>query len=101
MARNVWTPTLTLPLAGGGSAPSLRYASQIEHEAGGILDHLFDPYEKHHRLAAVDEPMVVAQREIHHRTHFDLAPKCHRTLLDLVHAENARLRCVEDRRRHQ
>ena len=45
--------------------------------------------------------MVVGQGEVHHRPRLDLAADHHGPLLDLVHAEDGRLRRVQDRRRHQ
>ena len=42
-----------------------------------------------HRLAAVDQAVVVGQREIHHRADHDLAVAHHRAVLDAVQAENA------------
>src|SRR5215210_3842976 len=74
---------------------------EIEHEARRILQGLLDPYEEGHGLLAVDDAVIVGERKIHHRAHDDLAVADHRTVLDAVHAENARLRRVEDRGRHQ
>ncbi|ENN89592.1 hypothetical protein RHSP_59795 [Rhizobium freirei PRF 81] len=45
--------------------------------------------------------MIVGERQIHHRADDDLAADGDRTLLDLVHAENARLRRIQNRRGHQ
>ena len=45
--------------------------------------------------------MVVAEREIHHRADDDLAVHGDRALLDGVHAEDAALRRIEDRRAEQ
>ena len=38
-----------------------------------ILDAFLDAHQEAHRLAAVDDPVVVGQREIHHRPDHDLA----------------------------
>ncbi|MNQ57715.1 hypothetical protein D3C85_718820 [compost metagenome] len=45
--------------------------------------------------------MVVAEGQVHHRADLDLAVDGHRALHDVVHAQDARLRRVQDRRRHQ
>ena len=45
--------------------------------------------------------MIIAERQIHHRADDDLTADHDRTLLDLVHAQNTRLRGIEDRGRHQ
>ncbi len=41
--------------------------------------------------------MIVAQREVHHRTNHDLSINRDRALLDTVHPENPRLRRIDDR----
>ena len=45
--------------------------------------------------------MVIGEGEIHHGADLDLAADHHGPLLDLVHAQNARLRRVQDRRGHE
>ena len=50
-----------------------------------------------HGLAPVDDPVVIGQRQIHHRADHNLVVDHHGALLDLVHAENAGLRRVQDR----
>ena len=45
--------------------------------------------------------MVVGEGDVHHRPDLDLVAHRDRAPLDLVHAEDAGLRRVEDRRRHQ
>ena len=45
--------------------------------------------------------MVIGQRQIHHRADHNLVVDHHGALLDLVHAENAGLRRIQDRGRHQ
>jgi hypothetical protein len=66
-----------------------------------ILQHLFHAHQEGDGLAAVDDAVIVAEREIHHRSRLDLAGDHHRPLLDLVHAEDAGLRRVQNWRRHQ
>ena len=83
------------------SRPSAPEGLQIQHQPGRILDDLLDAHQEGDRLAAVDDAVIVGEREIHHRPRLDLAAHHHRPFLDLVHAEDAGLRRVEDRRRHQ
>src|SRR6185437_10841127 len=73
----------------------------VEQDALRILDAFLDTHEKGDRLAPVDDAVIVAQREIHHRPDLDFVADDDRTLVDLVHAEDGRLRRIEDRRRHQ
>ena len=49
-------------------------------------------------LAAVDDAVVVAHRQVVHRPHHDLAVLDHRAVLGRMHAEDGRLRRVDDRR---
>jgi hypothetical protein len=74
---------------------------QIEHQPFRILQAFLDAHQEGHRFLAVDDAVIVAERQVHHRPDHDLAADHDRPVLDLVHAENARLRRVEDRRRHQ
>ena len=60
-----------------------------EHEAGRILEGLLDPHEEGHGFLAVDDAVVVGEREIHHRPGHNLPVAHHWALLDPVHAENA------------
>src|SRR3954470_3227567 len=75
--------------------------SEIEHQARRIFQALLDADKEGHGFLAVDDAVIVGQRQIHHRADLDLAADDHRPLLDLVHAENAGLRRVQDRGRHQ
>src|SRR3546814_20480533 len=63
-------------------------------QARRVLDRLLDRLQERHRLAAVDQPMVIAEREIHHRADHDLAVADGRAILDAVEAETRRLRRV-------
>src|SRR3546814_6654264 len=54
-----------------------------------------------HRLAAVDQAMIVGKRKIHHRADHDLSVAHDRPVLDAVHAKHGRLRRIDDRRRQQ
>ena len=66
-------------------------------QADGIFQRFLDADEEGDGFLAVDEAVVVAEREIHHRADDDLAVDGDRALLDRVHAEDAALRRVEDR----
>src|SRR4051812_24780821 len=87
-----------LPGAGPAMTPD---DSQIHYQPGWIFQNFLHPHQERHRLAAIDDAVVVAEREIHHRSDLHLPGDCHGTLLDLVHSEDARLRRVQDRRGHQ
>src|SRR3954468_11526206 len=87
-----------LPGAGPAMTPD---DSQIHYQPGWIFQNFLHPHQERHRLAAIDDAVVVAEREIHHRPDLYLSGDCHGALLDLVHSEDARLRRVQDRRGHQ
>src|SRR3546814_3926117 len=57
--------------------------------------------QEQHRVLAVDDAVVVAQRDVHHRRGDDLAVLDDGALFDRVHPEDRRLRRVDDRGRHQ
>src|SRR5438876_357721 len=75
--------------------------SYLEQHPGRILELLFDAHEEPHRLLAIDEAVIVRQRDVHHRADDRLAADGDRSLLDLVHAENSRLWRIEQRRGQQ
>mmetsp|Transcript_17288 Transcript_17288/g.51982 ORF Transcript_17288/g.51982 Transcript_17288/m.51982 type:complete len:258 (+) Transcript_17288:741-1514(+) len=75
--------------------------SSVNQNAPRVLNHLLDLLDKRHRLATVDEPVVIRQRQVHHRPRLDLAVGHHHgALRDVVHAQDGRLWRVDDRRRH-
>src|SRR5215468_6250893 len=85
-----------------GSLPLCRHPTgasslKIEHQTLRVLDRFLDLHQEANRLFTIDQPMVVGQREIHHRPRHDLAVAHHGTLLDAMYAEDAGLRRVEDR----
>ncbi len=88
-------------MAGTSPAMTKERVSQIQHQPRRVLQAFLHPHQKCHRLAAVDDAVVVGEREIHHRTDLDLAGDRHRPLLDLVHAENSGLRRVQNGRRQE
>src|SRR5258708_3933260 len=73
----------------------------IKQDALRILDTFLDAHEEGHRLAAVDDAVIVAEREIHHWSDFDLVADDDGALVVLVHPVHGRLRRPEARRRHQ
>ena len=75
--------------------------SDFQHQPFGVLDALLDPDQEADGLAAVDDAVVVGEGQVHHRPDDDLVVDGDRPLLDRVHAEDAALRRVEDRRREQ
>jgi hypothetical protein len=68
------------------------FGSDSDQEPGGILDGLLDLHEEGDGLLAVDEAVVVAEGEIHHRADDDLAVDGDRALVDGVQAEDGALR---------
>jgi hypothetical protein len=72
-------------------------------EEGGLqpLDSLLDPREKLHRVVPVHHAMVVAERDIHHRSDFDPFVQHNRPPFDPVEAEDGHLRRVQNRRAPQ
>ena len=50
---------------------------------------------------AIDNAVIIGKRQIHHRSDGDLIVNNDRTFFNPVHAENAGLRQVEDRRRQE
>lgn len=47
-------------------------ALQVEQQHAGILHRCLDLAQEGHGLSAVDEPVIVGQRHVHHRPHLDL-----------------------------
>src|SRR5690606_3389072 len=62
-----------------------------------ILQLVLDVDVEQYRVLAVDDAVVVAQRDVHHRRRDDLAILDDRAFLDRVHAEDRALRRVHDR----
>ena len=70
----------------------------LDEHGGRVFQQLLHAHEEEHGVLPFDDAMVVREREVHHRADHDLAVEGHRALLDLVEAEDARLRRVEDGR---
>src|SRR3954470_7055879 len=77
---------------------SLLRKLDAQQKPRGVFDGLFYLHEERHRFLAVDEAMVVAECQIHHRPDDDLAVHRDGTLVDRVQTENRALRWVDDRR---
>src|SRR5690606_17361426 len=75
------------------------WRSDAEHEAGGIFDGLLHLHEEGDGFLAVDEAVIVTERQIHHRADDDLTGDGDGALVDRVQAEDRALRRVDDRRR--
>src|ERR1700687_4253137 len=58
----------------------------VENQAGRILERFLDGDERQHRLAPIDDAVVVRERQVVDRPDHDLAVLDHRTLLGRVHA---------------
>src|SRR5262245_64315276 len=63
----------------GSSAMATLYhkSSQIQHQACRILQAFFHPHQERHRLAAIDDAVIVGEREIHHWADLELAADRH------------------------
>src|SRR6478672_11628952 len=75
------------------------FMSDLEDQTGRVFQRILDGDEEQHRLAAVDDAVVVREREVVHRPHHDLAVLDYGSVLRGVHAQDGRLRRVDDRRR--
>src|SRR6516165_8270958 len=56
--------------------------SQIQYQSRWVFQTFLDADEKSHGFAAVDQAMIIAQGQIHHRPHLDLAGDHHRSILN-------------------
>ena len=65
-----------------GKARHRRNALQLQHEPLRIFQAFLDAHEEGHGFLAVDDAVIVAERQIHHRPDHDLAAAHHRALLD-------------------
>src|SRR5690349_8041485 len=71
--------------------------SEIQQEALRVFDAFLQADEEGDRFLAVDDPMIIAERQIHHWADLDLAVHHDRTVLSLVHAQDRGLRRIQDR----
>jgi hypothetical protein len=75
--------------------------SDTQKQPGRVFNALLDRDQESHGFAAVNDAMIIGMGDVHHRPDHDLAVFRHWAILSGVHAENAALRRIEDRRRHQ
>src|SRR5687768_18586850 len=75
-----------LPFAIEREARSLRYLHPKQH-AMRVFQLVLDVDQEQHRVLAIDDAVVVGQRDVHHRRSDDLAVFNDGTLLDGVHAQ--------------
>src|SRR5687768_8951638 len=66
-----------------------------------VLDEFFHLHEELHSLTAVDDPVIVAEGEVHHWSYDDLAVDWDGPVGDLVQPEDAHLGRIEDGRAHE
>ena len=66
-----------------------------------VFEVFLHAHQERHRFAPIDQAVIVGQRQIHHRADFHLVVDGDGARLDLVHAQNARLRRIQNRRGHQ
>ena len=77
----LWKMNLSLsPCSSRVHALSLDFQEQSTR----VFDDLFDGFEESDGFAAVNDPMVVGQCDVHHRTNDDLAIDRNRSFLDRV-----------------
>jgi hypothetical protein len=83
--RGVTMPRLLL-----SSARNLgRYEEQrlkVKHESPRIFEAFLDADEEGNGFLAVHQPVIVGEREVHHRPDLDLAANDNRAFLDLMHS---------------
>src|SRR5438067_8421991 len=72
-------------------------ALEVDWQLLGVLDALLHRDQKRHRFLSIYRPVIVAEREIHHRANHDLVFDRHRAFLDRVHPENPALGRIQDR----
>src|SRR3546814_7602980 len=64
--------------------------SKVDQQPCRVLDRFLHADKEGHRLAAVDQAMIVGKRKIHHRADHDLSVAHDRPVLDAVHAKHGR-----------
>ena len=66
------------------SARTLSSPSQFHEEHRGVLDSGLDLLEEEHGLPAVYQPVVVCQRNVHHRPHLNLVRKVNKYIFFIL-----------------
>ena len=68
-----------------------------QQESSGVFNLVLDTHQEGHGLSAVNQTVIVGQREVHHRPGLDLAVLGdHGAHLSRVHAQNGALGWVDD-----
>mmetsp|Transcript_72386 Transcript_72386/g.117430 ORF Transcript_72386/g.117430 Transcript_72386/m.117430 type:complete len:222 (+) Transcript_72386:339-1004(+) len=78
----------------------LSLSLQIQEQPAGVLDLLLDALEECHRLAPINDAVVVGKSHIHHRADFNFSVDYVRPFDGGVHPQNSALRLVDNRGRH-
>ena len=76
-------------------------SSNFEQHSLGVLNQRLDALQEQHCVLAVEQPVVVGEREVHHGPGDDLIAPDHWPVDDRVHSEDGALRRVDDRSAHQ
>ena len=71
---------------------------EIKHKTRWILQRFFNADKECYSFLAINDTVVIGKRQIHHGADDHLAIDGDGTLLDLMHAKDAALRRIEDRR---
>src|SRR5689334_7642661 len=87
-------PSLCVGVAGGAGTGT---SSAFNQQVTGVFDVFLDLDEELDCFAAVDDAVIVGERDHHYRPDDDLAADRDGTIRDLMEAEDADLRRVEDR----
>ena len=64
-----------------------------------MFEHFLDSMNHGRGVIPIDKAMVEGRRQVHHQSHLYLAVENDRAFNSAVHADNADLRRVDDRRR--
>lgn len=70
--------------------------SAVQQQADGVLDDVLDTLEEGDGFTAINEAVIIGQGHIHDRPRQDLLVDHHGPLVDAVHAQDGRLRGVDD-----
>ena len=82
--------------------PHTNITLDAQQESSRVLDLVLHTHQEGHRLSAVDQTVIVGQRQVHHRPGLDLAVLGdHGAHLRGVHAEDGALGRVDDGRTEQ
>lgn len=63
----------------------------VKQQPPGVLDNILDAPQEEDSLSAIDQPVVVCQRKVHHWPRKDVTIHNHRALHNGMHPQNRRL----------